>query len=87
MQNPQPTILVVEDSPSARQLLDKVFEDNGCRLLHAIGVNDSKRFIDAERVDLAVVDYWLPDGEGSEVIKYVEAQRPGAQALIVTTAG
>ncbi len=82
----KPIVLVVEDDSHACDLYFQVFEADGCRALKAANVAGAKRLIDEENIDLAVVDYWLPDGNGEDIIRHLLERRPAAQSIVVTAA-
>ncbi|MEK6709915.1 MAG: diguanylate cyclase [Nitrospinota bacterium] len=83
----RPTILIVEDNASLLGLYDHVFEPETTRLIHARGVEESLRAIRSERLDLAIVDYWLPDGNGAEVLRALKEAQPHAHAILATAWG
>lgn len=87
MADHRPNILIVEDNASVRDLFDLVFEPESARLLQATSLEESLRLIGAERVDLAIVDYWLPDGDGAEVLRALREAQPHAQAILATAWG
>jgi diguanylate cyclase (GGDEF)-like protein len=81
---PKPTVLVVEDDIHARELYLRVFESEGCNTLGAESVHGALRLIDERKIDLAVIDYWLLDGTGADIMRSLLKNHPGAQAIIVT---
>ena len=78
------TILIVDDDENVRNLFIQIFESEGCTTLAAANVAECKHLIDTENVDLAVADYWLPDGTGAEIIQYLRDVRPEAQSIMVS---
>jgi diguanylate cyclase (GGDEF)-like protein len=80
----KPTVLVVEDDSHACDLYLQVFEAEGCRTLKAVNVTGAKRLINGEKIDLAIVDYWLPDGDGEDIIRYLLEKQPASQSIVVT---
>ncbi|OGL67615.1 MAG: hypothetical protein A3J27_04480 [Candidatus Tectomicrobia bacterium RIFCSPLOWO2_12_FULL_69_37] len=83
----RPNILIVEDNASVRDLFELVFEPASARLLHATSLGAGLRLIGSERIDLAIVDYWLPDGDGGEVLRALREAQPHAQAILATAWG
>lgn len=77
-------VLVVEDDPAIRKVLEVLFETNGFRVVMAgtckLGVQQARTY----RPDVCIVDLGLPDGDGVEFIRSVRAWSP--VAIIVLTA-
>ncbi len=65
-----PTILVVEDDDSIRALLQDLLEDEGFAVVPREDLRRAREVIDAGPLpDLAVIDYQLPDGFGTELCR------------------
>ena len=65
-----PTILLVDDDPLIRGLGQELLEHLGYRVETAgDGSEALKKFQGMERVDLVVLDYFLPGQNGCEVLK------------------
>lgn len=60
----QITILVLDDDPKFRALLAELLAEQGYLALRARNGAEAKAFIAAGPVDLAIVDYRLPDTDG-----------------------
>ena len=77
-------ILVVEDSAPQRFLLTRVFTDHGYTVAAVeTGTQALERAADAQP-DLAVLDYHLPDMDGSTVLAKLLAQAPGCAVIVIT---
>ncbi len=87
MISPKPIVLVVDDESHACDLYLRIFDSEGCRTLGAANVAAAKRLIDEEKIDLAVVNYFLPDGNGEDIIRHLMEKRPSAQSIVVTAYG
>jgi DNA-binding response OmpR family regulator len=66
-------LLVVEDSPAARDLLRRSLEEAGHTLSLATNVADARALAGASAFDLAVIDVMLPDGSGVELCRELRA--------------
>lgn len=66
-------LLVVEDSPAARDLLRRSLEEAGHTLALATSVADARALAGASAFDLAVIDVMLPDGSGVELCRELRA--------------
>lgn len=79
-------LLVVEDERLVGESFRAMFRDYPD--LEVVGVAGSAReavSLAVERFpDVALVDYWLPDGTGSAVVVAIREERPSCQCIILT---
>lgn len=82
------TFLLVDDSAEKFQIEKLMLKHAGWggKILIAETVADAKTMIDAHDISYAFVDYYLPDGHGPAVIKYLQQKRPAAKSALVTSA-
>jgi DNA-binding NtrC family response regulator len=78
-------ILLVEDDPNLRPLLEHILLEEQYHVSTAETVVGGLAFLDAEPFDLAICDVNLPDGNGLVVAD--KATAVGIKALIVTAHG
>jgi DNA-binding NtrC family response regulator len=77
------TILVVDDEPLIRWALTTRLQDEGYRVLEAETAADAlSRF--REGVDLVLLDYKLPDGDGLDVLRQIKAADPDILVILLT---
>ncbi|WP_019593462.1 sigma-54 dependent transcriptional regulator [Thioalkalivibrio sp. ALM2T] len=62
-------ILVVDDEPDIRMLLQDVLEDEGYQVALAGSVAEAKAQRRSRRPDLILLDVWMPDGDGISLLK------------------
>jgi two-component system KDP operon response regulator KdpE len=67
----KPVILVVDDEPQMRRLLQLTLETNGFTIHTASTGNEGVMKAASERPELVILDLGLPDMDGSEVLKKV----------------
>ncbi|HUR33102.1 MAG TPA: sigma-54 dependent transcriptional regulator [Vicinamibacterales bacterium] len=80
---PVPTILVVDDEPLIRWSLKDRLSDEGYRIIEA----DTAAAAVARReegVDLVLLDYKLPDGDGLQVLKTLKERDPDVLVILLT---
>jgi len=85
----KPRILVVDDSPTMRQLLGLALRKLGAEIVQASDGMDAMRKLLGDRFDLALVDINMPVMDGLKLIQLVRAE-DALQSLpivVITTEG
>lgn len=77
-------ILLVEDDPWTRDSLSLFFQIQGCRLTSAANADEALAALSAERYDLILCEYWLPDLDGLTLLKLYGNRQPGAIKFLIT---
>src|SRR5215831_14781028 len=78
-----PTILVVDDEQLIRWSLTERLEQAHYRVVEA-GTAAEARARHAEGVDLVLLDYRLPDGDGISVLKAIKEADPDTLVILLT---
>ncbi|MGR9045416.1 MAG: sigma-54-dependent transcriptional regulator [Gammaproteobacteria bacterium] len=69
-------ILVVDDEPDIRRLVDEILEDEGYRVYTAENALQARDLKKAYRPDLILLDIWMPDTDGITLLKEWVAEDP-----------
>ncbi len=80
-------ILVVDDEKIVRNSLKRMLESAEWRVTVCPGIAEAKQHLKTEKYDLVVVDYKLDDGNGMEVIEYINKTFPSTQTVMLTAYG
>jgi PAS domain S-box-containing protein len=70
-------VLAVDDHPDARDLLKRVLEDAGARVLTAASVQEALALVQQEKPHVLVSDIGLPEADGYDLIRELRALGPG----------
>ncbi len=70
-------VLVVDDEPDARELIQRVLMDCGAEVHMAASSAEALRLVEKERPDVLVSDIGMPDVDGYELLRRVRALGPG----------
>ena len=64
-----PAVLVVDDEPDIRGLLQEILEDEGYAVSVAANAAAAQEAVDEEPPDLVLLDIWMPDTDGVTLLK------------------
>ena len=83
------SVLVVEDEPEfLRRFSDAVLGDPQLQLVAAVSNGAAGRAVlDAQTVDVLLIDLGLPDMDGVELIRHVARYHPHCDVLVITMFG
>ncbi len=77
-------VLVVEDEPSIRTMLQSALAVEGFTVITATSVGEAKAVLQHGRPDVVLLDLGLPDGDGIEVVRH--ARTRSAVPILVLSA-
>ncbi|MCW8828305.1 MAG: sigma-54 dependent transcriptional regulator [Gammaproteobacteria bacterium] len=78
-----PHILVIDDEPDIRSLLQEILEDEGYAVSTAKDAAHARKARRAHKPDLILLDIWMPDVDGITLLKEWIAEEPLAQPVII----
>ena len=78
------TILCIDDEESVRRLFQVALEGAGYRVLTAENGKHGLRLLEHQEVDLMLVDIFMPDMDGLEVISLLRKTRPASKIIAIT---
>ena len=81
------SILVVEDDPSLRRIMQLRMDHNGFRVVCAASGEEGLATLDREPFDLVLTDLMLPGVSGLDVLRQSKAQFPGTAVIVLTAFG
>jgi DNA-binding NtrC family response regulator len=79
-----PHVLVVEDEPRMRELLQRVLGGWGLEVTAARSAEEGWRFAEAAPPDVVVLDLNLPGEAGIEFFRRVRGRWPNTQGIVLT---
>ncbi|MGI9245464.1 MAG: sigma-54-dependent transcriptional regulator, partial [Steroidobacteraceae bacterium] len=84
---PKPRALVVDDEPDIRELLSITLGRMDIEVATAADRTEALRRLGGERFDLVLTDMRLPDGDGLDVVEWLQEHRPGVPVAVITAHG
>ncbi|MDD5033832.1 MAG: sigma-54 dependent transcriptional regulator [Methylococcaceae bacterium] len=79
----KPYILVVDDEPDIRQLLQEILEDEDYEVAVAENAAAARALRASHRPDLILLDIWMPDEDGITLLKDWLESEPNASPVIM----
>ena len=80
-------ILVVDDEPDIRELLEITLSRMNLDSHAAANVREAKSLLDNQPFDLCLTDMKLPDGTGIELVEHIQARFPHIPVAVITAFG
>jgi two-component system NtrC family response regulator len=83
----QPKILIIDDEPRIRILLEKILTLDGFIVITAEDYKSGIQKSETENVVLIITDVKLPDGSGIDLTKKIKAKYPDVEIIVITAFG
>jgi two-component system, NtrC family, response regulator PilR len=80
-------VLVVDDEPDIRELLELTLLKMGLAVTSVPSIAEAKERLKAQRFDLCLTDMRLPDGEGLELVRHISALPSDLPVAVITAYG
>ncbi|MCB1830161.1 MAG: response regulator [Chromatiaceae bacterium] len=74
--------MIAEDDRALRQMLCWEFEEMGYRVITAASCGDAISAVGDHKVDIALIDYNLPDGVGTDLLRTLRLAAPYLPAVV-----
>lgn len=80
-------VLIIDDEPDIRELLDITLSRMGLDIHCADTVGNAISALETTKFSLCLTDMKLPDGEGLDIIKYIQQNCPDTPVAMITAFG
>jgi two-component system response regulator PilR (NtrC family) len=84
---PKPAVLIVDDEPDLCELLSITLQRMELSPSTASNVSVAQRLLKTEQFDLCLTDMQLPDGDGLELVKWIQHYSPSVPVAVITAHG
>src|ERR1700722_18627002 len=84
---PKPAVLVVDDEPDLCELLSITLQRMDLNPRTASNVAEAQRMLKTEQFDLCLTDMKLPDGDGLELVEWIQQYSPNVPVAVITAHG
>lgn len=85
--SPRQKVLIVDDEPDIRELLEITLGRMKLDTLSARNVGEARSLLAQERFDLCLTDMRLPDGTGLELVQHIQLTHPYVPVAMITAYG
>ncbi|HEY7671272.1 MAG TPA: sigma-54 dependent transcriptional regulator [Gammaproteobacteria bacterium] len=83
----KPIALVVDDEPDIRELLSITLERMDVSARICPDLTSAKQALGKDDYDLCLTDMRLPDGDGLELVDWIQSKAPGTPVAVITAHG
>ena len=84
---PKPSVLVVDDEPDLCELLSITLQRMEINSRTANDIATAQRLLKTEPFDLCLTDMQLPDGDGLELVQWIQQYSPNVPVAVITAHG
>jgi two-component system, NtrC family, response regulator PilR len=84
---PRPVVLVVDDEPDICELLSITLQRMDLSPRTANTISAAQRLLKTDRFDLCLTDMQLPDGDGLDLVKWIQQYSPSVPVAVLTAHG
>ncbi|MBC3272137.1 MULTISPECIES: sigma-54-dependent transcriptional regulator [Pseudomonas] len=85
--SPRQKILIVDDEPDIRELLEITLGRMKLDTLSARNLGEAQALLQRERFDLCLTDMRLPDGTGLDLVQHIQQRYPQLPVAMITAYG
>ncbi len=80
-------VLVVDDEPDIRELIEITLGRMGLDTASASGIHQAQEYLSTQSFDLCLTDMRLPDGNGIDLVRAIQARWPNIPVAVITAYG
>jgi two-component system, NtrC family, response regulator PilR len=83
----QPVVLIVDDEPDLLELVSLTLSRMNLKTRTAPDLGTARKLLKAERFDLCLTDMRLPDGDGLDLVAWIQENRTSVPVAVITAHG
>src|SRR5579883_3421335 len=85
--NAKPTVLIVDDEPDLLELVSLTLSRMSLETRTAADLASARRLVKSEHFDLCLTDMRLPDGDGLDLVAWIQEHRSDVPVAVITAHG
>jgi two-component system, NtrC family, response regulator PilR len=83
----KPAVLIVDDEPDLLELVSLTLSRMSLETRTAADLASAQRLLKSEQFDLCLTDMRLPDGDGLDLVAWIQESRPDLPVAVITAHG
>jgi two-component system response regulator PilR (NtrC family) len=83
----RPSTLIIDDEPDIRELLEITLIRMGIDTASAQSIQEAKKYLSGQHFDLCLTDMNLPDGNGIDLVAFIQQHYPAMPVAMITAYG
>lgn len=83
---PRSTLLIVDDEPDVREVLEEYFSSHGYEVVAADGAEAARALVTRHAIDLALVDIHMPGEDGLSLARHLRERYASIAIVMLTSA-
>ena len=87
MNKPKNQILIVDDEPDIREVLELTLGRMNLETRSASDIEEARHLLEDYKFDLCLTDMRLPDGNGIELVRHIQDKHPYLPVAVITAFG
>jgi two-component system response regulator PilR (NtrC family) len=84
---PKPTVLIVDDEPDLLELVSLTLSRMSLDTRTASDIGSAQKVLKTSPIDLCLTDMRLPDGDGLDLVGWIQDNRPHVPVAVITAHG
>ncbi len=80
----KPSILIIDDDPGILSVFTRIFQRSGYSVTVAAKGTEAIEKLNSTNFDVALIDFRLPDMEGTELFPIIEHRSPSTVKIMLT---
>ena len=80
-------VLLVEDTPSLSMVYQSALERSGLTVLPVFSAREARASLERNASRIVLLDLMLPDGNGLDILREIQAQAPDTRVVVITANG
>ena len=78
------TILIVDDSPIGRKMIQRCLPEGDFEIKQASNGRECIRIYEEDRPDLVLLDLTMPEMDGFEALRRIKEMDPGCKVIVIS---